>query len=476
VRAVAASAPARSVPTLPGHPVVGSLADLRHDYLGTISRAAREVGPLARIVAGPPGWRVTLYSVASPELVAEVLSQPERYRKGAPGYRELRQSVGTNLLTSEDEVWHRQRRFLASMFTPRRVQTSYSAVMVDEAGQLVRRWRAAAREGRVLDGYAETTEVTARVIGRILFGADVAQAVPELRRFRVINAELLRRAVQPHPVPRWVPTSANRRLTRELAALRQVVTGLIAARRADPHRQDDDMLGLLLSARDADDVQDRLSDAEVVDQALVFLIAGHDTTAVTLACLFAALARAPQWQQRVQDELDRVLGGRAVTAEDVGRQRLPWTGHVVREAMRLYPAAHGTARSTRADEVLGGYRIPAGSWLEVSPWGVHHSPDVWPDPETFDPRRFDLAPGEHPGGHRYAWLPFGAGPRACIGMHLALTEVQLIVAAVLQSFTLSTELTTVSVHAAITLQPSGVLPLRVQERATAVTGPRDPSR
>jgi cytochrome P450 len=135
------------VPTLAGNPIVGSLRQIRRDYLGTISRAARDVGGLARIVAGPPGWRVVLYSVSSPELAAEILGQPDRYRKQAPGYRELRQALGDNLLTSQDEVWRRQRRFLASMFTRRRIMTSYAAVMIEEAERLVDRWRTAAATG-----------------------------------------------------------------------------------------------------------------------------------------------------------------------------------------------------------------------------------------------------------------------------------------------------------------------------------------
>src|SRR5918998_1381390 len=136
----------RPVPTLAGRPLVGSLREVRRDYLGTISRAARDVGGLARIVAGPPGWRVVLDSVPSPQLAAEVLGQPQRYRKQAPGYRELRQALGDNLLTSEDEAWHRQRRFLAPMFARRRIVTSYAPVMVEEARRLVGSWRTAAAQ------------------------------------------------------------------------------------------------------------------------------------------------------------------------------------------------------------------------------------------------------------------------------------------------------------------------------------------
>ena len=115
-------------------------------------------------------------------------------------------------------------------------------------------------------------------------------------------------------------------------------------------------------------------------------------------------------------------------------------------------------------QILGGYRIPAGAWVEVSPWGVHHSPAVWPDPQRFDPRRFDVPAGAFPGGHRYAWFPFGAGPRACIGMQIALLEVQIVIATILQSYTITTPLTATPVHAAITLLPTGALPIQLKER------------
>ena len=145
--------------------------------------------------------------------------------------------------------------------------------------------------------------------------------------------------------------------------------------------------------------------------------------------------------------------------------------------MRLYPAAHGMARRARRRETLGGFGVPAGSWLEVSPWAIHHSPHVWSDPETFDPRRFDLPADQPPGGHRYGWIPFGAGPHVCIGMHLAMLEMRIVLRAVLRAFVLDTSLTSVPVHAAITLQPTGGLPLalraiRPNPRDRRATGPR----
>jgi cytochrome P450 len=434
---------------------------LRRDYLGTISRAAREIGPLARIAAGPPGWRVIVYSVSSPDLAAEILSQPDRFRKNGPGYRELRQTLGENMLTSEEESWYRQRRFLAPIFTRRRIASDYIHIMIEEAEHLVERWQVAANHGRSVDLYFEMVDVTSRVIGRILFGTDVARAIPQLTRFSIVNDELLRRAVSPHPTPQWLPTRHNRRLAHELGEVRRIVDEIIAERRSEHQKRPvPDMLDLLLAARDAENASDRLSEAEVSNQVLLFLIAGRETTAMTLACTLAQLALTPQWQTTVREEIVERLDGRAPSAEEI--PQLHWTDRFLRESMRLYPGAHGMNRSTRDDEIIDGYVIPARSWIEVSIWGIHHSAGVWPDPEVFDPRRFDVPVGQFPGGHRYAWMPFGAGPRACVGMQIAMLEIPTVIAAVLQAFTLKTALASIPVHAAITLQPTGALPVRVE--------------
>lgn len=445
-------------------PIIGAVRELREDYLGTVLRAAREVGDIARVYAGPPGWRVSFYSVATPDLVSEVLGQPDRYTKKNQFYREVRSALGNGMLTSEDEVWHRQRRFLAPMFTPRRISTDYAALVVEEAQAMVRRWPQA---GSGVDVRAEMTALTARIIGRLLFGADMTSALPRLTEFRFVSDAIMQRGFTPHPAPTWLPTRANRRLASGLAGLRDIVDVIIAQRRIRTGPETaPDLLGLLLNARDADNEQDRLSDDEVADQVLIFLLAGHDTTASTLACLLVELARAPEWQQTVRDELDQGLSGPLVSADDLAA--LPWTVRSVREAMRLYPAAHSIGRRTTADEVLQGYRIPSGSAIVISPWAVHRSPKIWPDPDTFDPRRFDLPAGQIPGGHRYAWFPFGAGPHTCIGMQLAMLEIPMVLATIVQSYRLSTSVSSIPLEAAITLRPAEPLLVHVQ--------PASPSR
>ena len=449
------------VPALRANPLLGAALEVRRDYLGTIMRAAREVGDVARVDVGPPGWRTTFYSVSSPDAVLQVLGQPELYTKQTPAYQQVRLALGNGMLTSEGDVWRRQRRFLAPIFTRRRIETSYTQIMVAEARRLVDRWSQAAATGGTVDAHAGMVEVTSRIIGRILFGADMTAAIPRIMAVAFVNEAVLMRGLQPHAMPMWVPTPSNRRLGAGLAEIRSVVADIVRARRASGHEPPtNDMLGLLLHARDDEDSGDRLSDQEVADQVLIFLLAGHETTATTLACALTELARSARWQEAIHRELSGVLGDRAPTGGDVAA--LPVTGWAVREAMRMYPAAHSVARRAEHDDVLCGRLIPAGSNVVMSPWAVQHSPRVWDQPDVFDPSRFDVAEGEHPGGHRYAWFPFGAGPHTCVGMQLALLEAPLVLATVLQAFKVRTELTAIPLTAAISLRPAAPLPIRLE--------------
>ena len=453
----------REVPVLDSPPIVGALQEIRRDYLGTILRAARESEGIARIQVGPPGWRRTFYSVSEPEAVLQVLGQPDQYTKDTPAYRQTRDGLGNGMLTSEGDQWRRQRRLLAPVFTPRRIATAYADIMVQEAQRLVERWRDAAADGAALDAHTEMIGLTSRIIGRILFGADLAGAIPGIMHFAYVNDLLIRRGVAPHSLPMWVPTSTNRRLSAGLTEIRRVVADIVGRRFAQPFGEAvDDMLGLLLTARDQDNSDDHLTDAEVADQVLIFLLAGHETTATTLACSLVELARSPDWQRAVQSELLEVLGDRPPTSADV--PALQWTGRVTREAMRLYPPAHAIGRQARHDDTLCGYRIPAGAAVVISPWAVHRSPKIWSDPETFDPRRFDVPDGEFPGGHRYAWFPFGAGPHTCVGMQLALLEAPIVLATILQAFRVTTQVSSIPLQAAVTLRPATPLPLQVHIR------------
>lgn len=453
-------------PRFRGRPIVGAGIDLQRDFLGTLLTIAAGQAPVTRVIAGPPGWRRQFYLTSHPDAVGPILGAPDRWAKQTATYEVVRQTLGDGMLTAEGESWRRQRRFLAPVFLPRRIAGPYADIMVDETARLVDRWAAAATAGRTVDVHADMVQLTARIIGRILFGADMTEAIGRIMRVAFVNEALMRRGLVPHPIPLAVPTPGNRRLTAGLHEIRSVVGDVIAERRRrDPSGRvgadaSQDMLSLLLHARDAENPSDRLTDREVADQVLIFLLAGHETTASTLACGLVELARSPHWQSVVHDELDTI--GRPPGSADL--PQLAWTGRVVRESLRMYPAAHTLGRRAVADETLCGYAIPAGSDVLISPWVLHRSPRIWPEPDRFDPARFDLPDGVLPGGSKYAWLPFGAGPHTCVGMQLAMTEAPLVLAGLLRRFELTTDLTTVPLIAAVSLRPAAPLPVTVRER------------
>jgi cytochrome P450 len=444
--------PAAAVPGPRGAPLLGSSLDLLRDPLGTYVRAMRAHGDVARLVVGPPGGRVVLHLLAEPELVRWALADHGNTKRMA-FYTAAAETLGDALLTSDGERWRRQRRIIQPLFT-RQHMDAWAAAMAEEAARLVASWGRAATEGRPVDLHREMTGFTLRVIGRLLFGADVDAAVPRVAvAFPVLNRYIHQRIVAPVRWPRSWPTPANRRADRARAALDAVVDQIIARRRAGPAPPDaDDLVARLLAARDPD-TGDRLDDAEVREQVLLFLLAGHETTATALTFTLHLLGHHQEVQQRVRDEARAVLGDRAPTAADAAA--LAHTTRVVKEALRLYPPLYGIGRRTVADGTVGGYLLPAGSLLLVSPWATHRHPRHWDRPEVFDPERF--TPEREAARHRYAWLPFGGGPRACLGSHFALLEAVIATASVVRALRLRTEPGPVPLATGITLRPAATV-------------------
>jgi cytochrome P450 len=449
-----------------GSPFVGAGLALRRDLLGSFRRAREEHGDVVRFRAGPPGLRATLYAAFHPDAVRHVLAaEADSYRKDNVFYDEIRWAFGDGLLNSQDERWRRQRRFVQPLFTRRRID-GYAATMASEAAEQVERWRPSAAEGWEVDLHAEMQRLTLRVVGRILFGADLERAAPVVSRaLPVLGAHALRRAFLPMRPPRGWPTRSNRRAERARSAVYSLCDELVADRRARPAGEDDDLLGLLVGARDDGQA---LDPAEVRDQAFIFLLAGQDTTAIALTFALHLLGSHPQEQERVRAEAGSVLGDRLPTASDV--EELRHTGMVLREAMRLYPPVYAFGRRATRDDRIGPYAIPAGADVYLSPWVTHRHPAAWSDPDAFLPERF--APEREAERHRHAYFPFGAGPRACIGQHFAMLEAVIALAVIVRDVELATPAGPVPVVPRITLHPAGPVPCRLGLRTGGPVGAR----
>ncbi|MFD4137676.1 cytochrome P450 [Streptomyces sp. NPDC058572] len=437
------------IPGPAGLPLLGSMFDLKRDSLGTFLNAQREHGDVVRITAGPPGLRAELYAVFSAEGAQQILAtEAANFRKDNAFYEEVRESFGNGLLTSQDEDYLRQRRLVQPLFTRRRVD-GYAEAITSETATTTAAWRRA--PDSTVDVVSEMTGLTLRAVARILFGTDVESAVDVVERcFPVIGEYALQRGYSPANLPRSWPTPANRKAAAATEELYAVCDDIIAKRRAaGDSATGEDLLTLLAQAGSEQDGSFEAS--EIREQVLIFLLAGHETTATSLAFALHLLARHPEHQQQARAEAVRVLAGRTPEAADL--DALPYLTKVLKESMRLYPAGPVIGRRAVADTEIGEFTVPAGADVIVAPWVTHRHPRYWDDPERFDPERF--TPEREKARPRYAWFPFGGGPRACIGQHFSMLESVLALAMILREYELSAVDEQVPVGAGITLRAEG---------------------
>jgi cytochrome P450 len=395
-----------------------SLGPLNDNPLRYFSKIAREYGDVA-------GLRVLNFRsifINHPDTIEEVLvTNARRYMKGRV-LRANRHVFGEGLLTSEGDFWLRQRRLAQPAFHRGRI-ASYAATMVEYTQRLLAGWR----DGEERDAHQEMMRLTLQIVGKTLFDADVERDAQDVGKSLELLLEVganFRRTIF---VPHWLPTPANLRVKREVAQIEKILYRIIAERRASG-RDAGDLLSMLLHARDEDG--SRMTDRQLRDETITLFLAGHETTAGTLSWAWWLLAQNPAVEARLHAELDAVLGNRASSLDDV--PRLVYTGHVITETLRLYPAAWGMARLALEDHELAGYPVKKGMGVAMSQWVVHRDPRWYDAPEEFRPERWegDLAKRLP----RFAYFPFGGGPRQCIGNAFALMEATLILATVARKF------------------------------------------
>jgi len=301
-----------------------------------------------------------------------------------------------------------------------------------------------------------------RTVGRVLFGADVTNAVPVIRAtFPVLNQHVRRRGISPLRLPRQWPTPSQIRAAAARRALYDVVDAVIE-RRTGGSATGQDLISLLLAARDPE-TGAQLSRQEIRDQVLIFLLAGHETTSTALTFTIHLLGRHPDVQTAVHREIAEALGGRAPQADDIAKLTL--TTMVLKEAMRLYPPAFALGRLAETEVTIAGNRIPAGSIVLLSSWATHRHPDFWPDPRRFDPRLVE--PAAEAARPRYAYFPFAGGLRGCIGGHFAMAEATVAIATLFVQFVVTSEPGDIALSADITLRPAVPVRCRVSLRQAA---------
>jgi len=435
-----------------GYPLVGNLPDFTKDRLGLLQRLAR-AGDVCAMHFGP--FPAILFN--KPEHVHSILVEHAYdFDKGRAIHTLGRSVIGDGISSSEGDFHRHQRKLMSPPFQPRHI-ASYAEIMSYYGEHMQQTWT----DGTVIDVNQHMTNLTMSIIGKALFDADVFTETDELgAAMTVVMAYFSHGVSTLLPLPYSWPTPRNRRTHKAMQVLRTRIQRFIDERRNNPAERND-FLSILLQARDEDDKP--MSNEQVMAECLTLFVAGHETTATALSWTWYLLCQHPEKYRQVQQEVDRVLQGRTPTYDDLAH--LPYCLQVFKEAMRLYPPAYIMSRQALHEVEIDGYRVPKGWVVLLAPYTLHRREDSFPEPEKFDPERF--TPEREKQLPRYAYLPFGAGPRICLGMYFAMMEGHLLLATLAHriSFSLVPGQTIVPdpVHH-LTLRPEGSVNVVVKRR------------
>lgn len=405
-----------SIPQIPKRPLLGNIGAFRAQRLQLLDAVVAQCGDIGMFHVGP--WPVVL--VNAPSAIKTVLvEQAASFEKSNLLRRHLRPILGTGLLTADNAPHARQRQLIAPAFQPARVQ-AYSDTMGAVTEDAATGWQA----GQIVDVWDAMMRLTLRIAGHTLLGVDLddqAAAIgTAVTTFAHVANTMANTIVR---VPQWWPTPTNRRMRQALHAFDTVIRERVAQRVATPGPEQD-VLSLLLHAQH----DTGMTDVQLRDEVATLLIAGHETMASALSWTWYLLLQHPEIYARARREACAALQGRTPTAHDL--PQVPYIRQVVQESMRLYPPAWVILRQAVRPVEIGPYRLPPGMRVAISPYTLHRRPDLFPDPMRFDPDRF--APAHEQTRPRYAYVPFGAGPRSCIGRMFAEMEGHIILATLLQ--------------------------------------------
>lgn len=413
-----ASAEGRVPPGVPRWTALGMLTKMVRDRLSVMTSVAAEYGDAVRLPLGPK----TLYFFNHPDHAKHVLAEnPDNYQKGI-GLVHAKRAMGDGLLTSEGELWKEQRRTIRPVLAPRRIQAQ-AGMIAEEAAAMVARLRERSSDGPV-DIRQEMTDLTLGVLGRTLIDADLGEFSSIGESFEAVQDQAMFEMMSLSAIPHWVPLPGTLRFRRARKDLQRIVDQLVADRTARGLGGDDIVSRLIEST--SKETDRALAQTRIRDELVTLLLAGHETTASTLSWTLYLMDKHPEAWERVREEVVRVIGDRLPTFEDL--HELRYLSRVLDEAIRLYPPVWILPRIALGPDTIGGYHVPAGADVLICPYTLHRHPDFWDEPDRFDPDRF--LPERSADRPRYAYVPFGAGPRFCIGNSLGLMEAAFVVALV----------------------------------------------
>lgn len=414
----------KQIPPGPGGmPVIGNLSRMRKQgILAFYQDLWKEYGDVVRVNMGP----MNIYQFIRPEHIQTILvKRSDKYIKGL-SHEKLRVALGSGILTAEGELWRRQRKLMAPTYTRKGVE-QFAQIMNIETKKMLSRWKKLS-PGEPMSINKEMMRLAMSVISQSMFTIDVGQDFKEAGDALTFILEFAnKRTMSLIDPPMWIPTPMNRKIKYAIDAIDQFLYNIINERRNSP--PGDDLLSILMTAID-EETGEVMEDKQLRDEVLITFFAGHETTAQLLTWAWYLIARHPEVEECFHQELDQVLGGRSPGVEDV--TKLVYTRMIIDETLRLYSPVAMTARDAVVDDVVDGYEIPKGSVVTITPYITHRHPEFWEKPNAFYPEHFSQEQVDQ--RPRYAYIPFGAGPRICLGMHFALLEAALVLGEVGQRY------------------------------------------
>ena len=420
------------------------------DPLGKVAGWVAEYGDVFQLQFGNSHQ----YMITNPEMIREILVKQSNIFIKGPDYTDeksgMARFMGQGLVTSNGDFWKRQRRLAAPAFHTQRI-SAYADTMVSYALQIMDDWH----DGTRLDVDEEMMQLTLMIVGRTLFDADASTTVDSVKKAVQVVQKASNTATL---LPSWIPTPLRIQSTRANATLDEIVYGFIADRRKTGEDKGD-LLSMLLLSEDVDG--NRMSDKEARDEAVTLFLAGHETTANTLNWTWWLLAQYPEIEAKLHHELDTVLGGQSPTLEDL--RRLPYTDMVIKESMRLMPPVWNIGRTANEDTEVLGYTMPKGTNVSIFMYHMHRDPNIWDNANDFMPERWaEDSINDIP---KYAYLPFGGGPRVCIGNSFATMEANLLLATIAQRYQFRlVDGVEIVPQAFITMYPRNGLPMTIEKR------------
>ena len=415
-------------PKTRGLPFVGSIPGAIRHKTEFFLKAREELGDIYTF----DGGFIKVVIINHPRLAQYIFRDAARnYTKSGVIWDVVRTFVGNGLVVSQGDFWLRQRRMMSPHFHRRRLR-SITKLMVDAIEESMAFLEAPAQSPKPYNMLDAFTQITMKVIVKTLMGTGLSpQEVVDMGVALAYVLDYMLPGVMNTFVPNWLPMPGKKRNREELERVNRIIYSVIDRRRKQG-LEGDDLLAMFLDMVD-DETGDRMTDLQLRDELANFFLAGYETSATNLAWAYYYLTRNPDKLAKLREEVDQVLGDRKPTFDDV--PKLQYTKMVIQESLRINPAAWFLPRAAVEDDEIDGYYIPAGTVIINMLYTIHHHPDVWENPEEFIPERFE--PEEEANRHQFAWIPFGAGPRMCIGRDFAIMEAQLILAMIVQRYNIS---------------------------------------